>query len=192
MSQASSDATPYGFAYRAALYASWDAQLRDKTRFFAAAAVTNKILAAAVRIRFPRPLSRSAGEILDSLGSSLEKDNLRLAERLNAGRRTGPLLDERMVEMEQGWVDRFLQETALEAPKTMRRVTAELDALLNLITPWSLCIFLNPAVGGYLRVLRQVRRQVGPPIRFCQQAHRVRIGQRLISCIRAGGIFPAG
>jgi hypothetical protein len=163
-------------------------QLREKTRFFAAASVTNQMLAAVARMTFPKRLSRNAVEILDDLGQSLQKANQRLAERVNAERRWDILLDGRIVEIEQSLVERYIEQTARTAPGTARRVIAELDALLTWVTPSPLFDSLFPSVCGYLSVLRSVRRQVGSPIRFALQAHRVRIGQQLIARIRTGSI----
>jgi hypothetical protein len=176
----------YGFENRAKLYAAWDRQLGEKTRFFAAASVTNHVLAGAVRLAFPKRLSHSAATILGSLGDSLEISNRQLAKRVLGERRSGVHLDERMVEVEQSLVERFLERTADAEPNALRQAIAEYDVLLNLQAPWSICGSVFPGIGGYLAALRRVRGRVGPPLRFVQLAHRILIGQQLIAGIREG------
>jgi hypothetical protein len=170
------------------LYACWDRQLREKTRFFAAASLTNHVLAAMARMTFPTSLSPSACAILDCLGTALEPSNRSLAGRLLQERCCGTGLDRRIVEFEQSLVERFLARTAIAVPGHLHVVTEEIDGLLNLQAPWSICERLFPAVCGYLTVLKHVRGQVKPRIQFAQQGHRVRIGQQLIAGIRGGMI----
>jgi hypothetical protein len=178
----------YGFERRVELYAGWDRQLREKTRFFAAASLTNRVLAAMARMTFPTSLSPGACGILDSLGAALELSNRSLVSRLLEEQCCGTVLDRRLVEFEQSLVERFLSQTAIAAPGNLRVVTGEIDGLLNRQAPWSICDKLFPTVCGYLAVLKHVRGEVKPPIQFAQQDHRVRIGQELIACIRGGTI----
>jgi hypothetical protein len=184
--------SPYRFDQRAELYAEWDQQLCAKTRFFAAASVTNRVLGALTRMAFPLRLSLGAGELLERLGASLERRNRCFAERLSTEERSGALLDTWMVQSEQQRVEGFLKEWAVIWPAHMRRVTAELDEILNWDFPCSLWNALLPSVSGYFSVLRLARHEVGAPIEFAQQAHRVRIGQVLIEAIRGEEIALPG
>jgi hypothetical protein len=181
---------PYRFEQRADMYARWDRQLRGKTRFFAAASVTNRVLGVLVRVTFPMRLSLSAGGVLDDLGRLLEDGNRTLAENVATERRGGVVLDEYMVNTEQSWVSRFLTQTAIAAPITMQRVTAELDGMLNKSMHWSICN-LVPSVCAYLHVLRRVRCLVAAPLQFRHQSHRVHIGQQLLASIRGGAFISA-
>jgi hypothetical protein len=178
----------YRFEQRAELYADWDRQLRAKTRFFAAACLTNRVLGVLARMAFPVRLSAGAVELLEKLGASLEPGNRSLAMRVRAGKRSGALLDAWMVQIEQRRVESFLDGWGALRPTTVRRVTAELDGVLNWNVPCSLCCNLLPSLSGYLGVLRLVRSEIGPRIEFARQAHRVRIGQELIEGIRDGEI----
>jgi len=171
------------FQTRAALYGRLDAHLRQKTRFFGAAALTNQVLAYLASARSGLLCSPATANWLCSIGACLEARNIRLADRIGRRYFAGAALDQQLVSVEQSMV-----EDALKAARGAQRgnytaTLAEMNALLN-DRLWPALFWPRSEVRGYARILATVRSDLGSPIEFSQQRHRETIGTALIAALR--------
>lgn len=170
------------FERRSALYSRLDWQLREHTRFFAAAALINTVLAMlfAVRpaIRPPRTF-----HFLNEVGAALETDNLAYAREI-AGYTPGATLDYALVCAEQARLQRYVRAHQVQRPGQWESVRTELNALLN--DRYAAALFVGWCTGTrrLYRVLQEVRERVGTALDFGIESHRIRIGLRLIEHIR--------
>jgi hypothetical protein len=170
------------FARRSVLYTRCDAKLRDHTRFFAAAALVNAVLArhfgVLPAIRAPRSLT-----FLSDVGTALEIDNLIYAQRISRGA-PGATLDHALVRAEQGRLQRYVRAHQRQCPQEWESIRSELNGLLNDRYAGSFLSRWCKGSGGLSRVLRQVRGQVCMELDFADETHRIRIGLGLIDQIR--------
>jgi hypothetical protein len=170
------------FSRRSALYTRCDARLRHHTRFFAAAATINAVLAKHFEflstVRAPRSLS-----FLSEVGAALEADNLHYA-RLIGLRAPGGVLDEALVRAEQRRLQDYVRAHQAQRSQKWTVIRGELNGLLNIryagafLSRWWQC------GGSLLRVLRDVRGQLCSDLDFADESHRIRIGLGLIEHIR--------
>ena len=183
------------FRYRVLLYRQWDRQLFQRTRFFAAAAVTNVVLAdlfsrAAARIW----LAPATQAFLLDAGRVLQALNTQIADELTGCCVPIGELDARLVSIEQSALERVLRTLQATDAAAHTVVTAQLDRLLGT----SRCCYLrllhlHPATYVYERVLMRVRRELNRPIRFALQSDREHIGRTVIALLptRPAGL-PGG
>lgn len=169
------------FRRRSVLYTGLDAQLRDHTRFFAAAALINAVLAKVHSPALPSPRSL---RFLDEVGAELETYNLICAREIGRRSPGSALLDHTLVCREQGRLQRHVLAYQAQRPEHWLTIRAELNRLLN---DRSAAAFFARWCGDAERVsraLREVRGHLGTELDFAAESHRVRIGLQLIAHIR--------
>jgi hypothetical protein len=170
------------FQRRAALYSRLDGKLCDHTRFFAAAALVNRILAVLFEalpfFRFPRSF-----EFLSLVGAELETQNLAYAREIWQGMRCSAL-DQTLVCAEQARLQRYVNRNEARRPRQWEEIRRELNGMLNERYASRLFCGWGYAGARVYRVLYEVRRHVGTTLYFGMETHRVRIGLGLIDQIR--------
>jgi hypothetical protein len=166
------------FDRRSALYALLDRELFSRTRFFAAAALTNAVLAQFFRFA-PRSRARPIYHVLNNIGSMLEAANVQFARNVRCQLATGERLDHYLVTCEQRLVQGYLD--AHDSPNEVR---GELNGLLNESHVASLFSRWLMGCHHYHCILRKIRREMRAPLDFANEVHRVRIGLALIHQIR--------
>jgi hypothetical protein len=165
------------FARRAGLYQQLDLQLRSRTRFFAAAALTNSVLANLFRF-MPKRSLQDTYDLLSEAGAVLETANLAWAWDLVQTAAVADEVDQLFVRREQ----RLLQAFCCRAP-----VDADLNRLLNgrhwalLGAPW-----LGPS-RRFGRILLNVRTELGDCFDFNLESHRVQLGLGIVLDVRVHG-----
>jgi len=176
-----SDSHQEAFDRRARNYLHLDARLAAHTRFFAAAALTNSVLAELCthRARWMW-ISQTTLGTLSTLGGMLETLNLRRADSLDPRADSGASLDASWVEMEQAYVESVLCGWARSCAPRYNRLIAELDRLLLAVANGLLPPRCSPNVRRYEQVLRSVTRAAGRCPRFAICADRISIGKALI------------
>jgi len=169
------------FDRRARNYRHLDARLAAHTRFFAAAALTNSVLAELCthRARWMWISQTTLGTLL-TLGGMLEALNLRRADSLDAQSTSGASLDASFVEMEQAYVESVLCGWARSCAPRHNRLIIELDRLLLAVANGLLPPQCSSNVRRYAEVLRSVTRAAGRCPRFAICADRISIGRALI------------
>jgi hypothetical protein len=169
------------FTRRAWIYQRLDARLFVHTRFFAAAALTNKVLAELCvhRARWIW-ISQTTLNTLMTLGGLLEVINLRRADRIESQSGAAGGLDASFVEMEQTYVESVLREWARHCAPRHNRLITELDRLLQTVAKGFLPLQCSPDVRRYEQVLRSVSRTTGRCPSFASCADRISIGNALI------------
>ncbi|MDP9011523.1 MAG: hypothetical protein M3O41_02480 [Pseudomonadota bacterium] len=169
------------FERRSALYARLDAQLRDRTRFFAAAALINTAFARLFGLLsvVHAPCSFN---FLNEVGAALEVDNIDYARSI-ANRTPGPALDHALVCAEQSQLQHHVRAHQARRPHQWEFIRHQLNGLLNQRYAASFTRWCH-ASEKIVRVLREVRGHVGRELEFGTEAHRVRIGLTLIEHIR--------
>jgi hypothetical protein len=165
------------------LYARLDHRLRQKTRFFGAAFLTNRVLGYLAPVRRSLSISEPTCHWLAGLGELLEAANLALVSMVETAALEGLSLDAAIVAHEQSIVAQALREAHAVQPALYERMMSELDLLLNTATRPAL-LRLSTDVNRYCRVLSTVRRQLACPIEFALQRHREIIGMALIQSLR--------
>jgi len=175
------DSHQEAFDRRARNYLQLDARLATHTRFFAAAALTNSVLAELCthRARWMW-ISQTTLGTLSTLGGMLETLNLRRADSLDPRADSGASLDASWVEMEQAYVESVLCGWARSCAPRCNRLIAELDRLLLAVANGLLPPRCSPNVRRYEQVLRSVTRAAGRCPRFAICADRISIGKALI------------
>lgn len=180
------------FKRRARLYSELDRRLRPETRFYAAAALTNIVLAQlCIHRRGCVGLSCSTLTYLARLGGHLEQVNVGWAVEIARGRYPASTvqemsagipvgLDTALVRVEQAIVERHLGELGQADAPHHSRVVRQIDRILNWAPHW--LSFLPGAHGtqAYGQVLRRVAMDVGRSLRFAVRDDRIRIGLALI------------
>ncbi len=165
------------FTRRASLYQEVDLLLRSQTRFFAAAALTNSVLALLFRC-VPQHSLQDAYVLLCEAGAVLESANLRWAQELTQAVPDVSELDQLLIRREQHLLQVFCSR---EAART------DLNCLLNgrhwavLGAPW-----LGPS-RRFGRILLKVRRGLGGGFDFNLEPHRVQLGLEIVRDMRAHG-----
>lgn len=172
------------FERRSACYAFLDGQLREHTRFFAAAALVNDVLARFFRVSSPRKTLHSF-RFLTEAGAALERSNLIFAAQIHRSLRLSGV-DRVLVCAEQRQLQRCLRAHHLENPREWAAARGELNRLLN---DWYLSSFVCQwcvASNNVGRALRIVRGRIGTDLDFAAESHRVHIGLALIDIVRQG------
>ena len=167
----------FDFGRRALWYRSLDLELRAKTRFFGAAALTNRVLARLYENRLNTALPLS-GRLLMRLGTELERFNTDLAASVRGSEQRGRTLDRRLVCAEQ----RVAQIHWLAERRNRDRplVERELNGFLNQSHVSCLLARLWKDSHEYCTVLASLRARMGSPLDFAVESHRVDIGCALI------------
>jgi hypothetical protein len=170
------------FERRSVLYARYDAQLREQTRFFGAAAVVNEVLARLFAfmptIRAPRCLG-----FLNEVGAALEADNV-LYARVISWSKSSYALDHALVCAEQARLQRYISAHQAQQPRQWESTRRELNGLLN--DQYAASFFAPWCEGKRVlsQVLQDVRGNLGAKLDFAVESHRIRIGMKLIEYIR--------
>jgi hypothetical protein len=173
--------SPYEqFAQRAHRYRCLDEQLATRTRFFAAAALTNSVLAE-LCVHPARWLWISCDSIvaLAALGGRLERANLERVRHIRHDTRSSMWLDCSFIEMEQVLVESVLHGWAQSCAPRYHRFISELDRIFHAVAA-GLPLRGSPDVRRYVRVLRSVTEKSGRYLSFASRNDRVRIGKALI------------
>ncbi len=172
---------PYAeFSRRARAYSRLDERFAPHVRFFAAAALTNAVLAelATHRARWIC-ISRTTMGALVTLGGLLEAINLRGAERLELATASSGL-DAAFVEMEQSYVESVLRDWSRRCAPRHQQLISELDLLLRVVATGGMPLPGSANVRRYARVLRAVTAACGRCPSFASCDDRMRIGTALI------------
>jgi hypothetical protein len=168
------------FDRRACTYQRLDERLGARTRFFAAAALTNRVLAELCvhRARWLW-ISRESIVALAALGAILEQFNLQRAQDIRHKMQSSTELDFSFVQMEQALVETVLLRWARSDISRYQRLIAELDRVLCAAAA-SLPIRGSLSVRRYARVLRLLTGTSGRCLSFGSRSDRISIGQALI------------
>jgi hypothetical protein len=173
------------FEQRRRIYSQLDAQLYSRTRFFAAAALTNAVLAQLFRF-LPRRSLSSVYRLLNEGGAVLEAANVQFAHDLPRRSGSDRELDRFLVCSEQRRLQTFLDARVDNADCHWLSIRGELNRLLNgqhCASPGSRWLAQSREYGG---ILHNVRTRLGMPLDFAAESHRVHIGCGLIGHIRQG------
>jgi hypothetical protein len=180
------------FQRRARLYADLDRRLSPETRFYAAAALTNMVLAQlCVHRRGCIAVSCSTLLYLARLGECLEHVNVGWAVRIARGRYPSAALeaisggspaglDSALVSLEQAMVDRHLAQLGNTDARSHSHVVRQIDRILNWAPRGLHFLPKVPCAHAYGEVLRRVTREVGRSLRFALREDRIRIGLALV------------
>jgi hypothetical protein len=174
------------FERRAALYASLDGEICDRTRFFAAASLINSVFSRLFLFLSARHAARCL-IFLSEAGAALEIANQAFIREIN---RQDPAtsLDHVLVCAEQDRLQQCVQAWQAMHPHEWQVVRLELNRLLNDRCAVAIFSHLGKGNGKVCGVLGEVRRQLGAKIDFAVRNHRVCIGARLIEHIRRDAI----
>ena len=176
------------FLHRAAQYADLDRKLRTRTRFFAAASLTNQMLE---RLSAPCDsgwsLATECREFLEQVASGTESFALSLAPHIVGSPRRAAFWDPALVKLEQTHVQHRLQYLQSLAPAGHALTLVVLDRLINPRHLESVVVKGWPGGELYLTALQQVRERLGRRLQFCLQSDRELIGRALIEVIRSRG-----
>ena len=176
------------FERRCNLYAHYDAQLCDRTRFFAAAALVNQVLArlcAGVR-----PINSAPSlSFLNEAGAVLEHANRAFASQLSR-RGSKSTIDHALVCAEQGHLQCYVLAYQAQRPQRWQLIRSELNRLLNKRRAASLFCRWWGSAGILARALSEVRGQLCVQLDFADESHRISIGMKLIEKIRFDGSTP--
>ena len=176
----------YGqFARRADTYQGLDECLGAHTRFFAAAALTNRVLAELCAHPARRLwISSDSMSALVALGAILEKLNLQRAQEIRGHQQSSAAsLDASLVEMEQAVVESVLLRWAQSGSWCCRSFIAELDRVL-LTAAASPPMRFSASVRRYVQVLRLLTATLGRNLSFGSQSDRTCLGQALVEDAR--------
>ncbi len=177
------------YCRRARLYGAWDHMVAGRTRFFAAASATVRMLAtSAYPVVGSMYVSQDTRAYLGALSSYLESANRRMLNDLQHTGLRGQALDAALVSREQSHVQRHLDAWKAEDPNRYGGMISEVNDMLNggQDSPFA-------TDDAYMSILEAVRRHLGGDINFEDQAHREAIGNALIDHVRAtGGCDVAG
>jgi hypothetical protein len=119
-----------GFCQRSDEYLKMDAQVNDKTRFFAATSAVSQALAGADAIGGEFAFSKPMGGFLETVGSGLERMNQQLIGDIKSGTLAGSDLDGQLVHMEQTKVQGYLDLASKSNPGFSDSIK-EINAALN-------------------------------------------------------------
>lgn len=169
-----------GYRRRASLYRCLDDELRDRTRFFAAASVICDVLAALSWSVTRVLLSLEARAFLSTLSGDLERLNVRIACAIRAGRLAVGGLDGRIVAIEQAYVQRQLVRLRARASGPLD----DFNRLLN-AEPCRRALALSCSGHLFAVALLQTRRDLARSIDFSRRSDREAIGNGIISAVRA-------
>jgi hypothetical protein len=174
------------FVGRQRLYARLDAEFAADTRFFAAAALINSVLA---RVLFwaPRGPLRHALLFLREAGAVLESANLQFAREIR-GSPGVPALDLYLVTREQKLMQTLLEaevRRGIQGTALIREVNGLLngDSMAGMIS--RLINFSRP----FTTILATIRRETALVLDFSDETHRVQVGLGIIRHIRRGAVY---
>ena len=196
-----------GYCKRAAEYRNYDADpaVREKTRFFAAAAVVSEVNATGdpqisegvagkvigtlgVLGRKAFSISGSTHSALSSIGQELQKLNATTVQDIRDGKLGGPDLDAKLVHLEQSALQGQLDSLKKSDIGKYNTLISEANSILN---PSGLTRLGTKAYSTdsafVTKILDPARKQLGRNIDFTNQQDRELIGNTLVKYIRDGG-----
>jgi len=173
------------FAGRARRYCCLDERFLHRTRFFAAAALTNTVLAelCAHRARWLCVSPKTIGA-LAWLGGRLEAVNVDRASCLDREGGAPRWVDISFIEMEQTVVEAVLRGWAEACSPRYRHLINEVDGLLRAVSSGLLPLRCSGNVHRYTQVLRSVATTAGRCPSFAVREDRINIGKALIAQVR--------
>lgn len=175
------------FSERAQRYWAWDRSVQATTRFFGAAALTNEVLAfGCARLEARMMVSRSSFGLMAALSRRLERMNgalLRRARQQPSGYAAASL-DAELVWTEQCLVERQLERWRVQAPRLLPALVMQMSRIIEVGTA-EVSFVGSASCSFYLRVLRDLRMQLGRPLQFAALMDRYRIGLALANAMRA-------
>jgi hypothetical protein len=171
------------FERRSALYTRLDAQLYDRTRFFAAAALINVVLRQHFAV-IPAVHSRASFAFLKEVGTALENANLQYARECGPCIPSRRTVDHALVRAEQRLFQCYVEAYRVHRPRQWEAIRSELNELLNYRRAALLFARWGKGVRCVSLVLREVRRDLGTTLDIATESHRIRIGMKLIELIR--------
>jgi hypothetical protein len=177
------------FERRAELYRQVDSQLRSRTRFFAAAALINTVLAQLFCYIPDRALGNAYG-LLCEAGAALEAANLKWVTVLGDHTRVRSELDQILVRGEQRLLQSFLDTAQSTHRWSTIPISEDLNRLMN-HRHWAL--LGAPCLGHsrrFLRILESVRASLGHCFDFTMEAHRVELGLEIVCDVRRRELRP--
>jgi hypothetical protein len=178
------------FASRAALYENWDARLRERTRFFAAAALINAALVEwCSHPLIPESAFTAAMGFLAGLGTHLQVLNVATAERIESGHWGADESDITLITLEQTSAEKLLQQLALTDQHGHGRVIRQLDRLLYCLgRAWRVALSsCGPSIVLLGHAVRTAQIARKAPISFVSMSDRIDIGKALVRLLRRPG-----
>jgi hypothetical protein len=169
------------FHRRSALYSDIDSGCRHQTRFFAAAALVNNVLADLFAFG-PLGQTRCSFDFLSEVGAALETANIAFAREIGCHYHAAAL-DRPLVCAEQARLQRHIQALRAQHPAHWDKVRRELNSLLNdrHAACWLLRCYRK--YSAFWRGLRKARRLSGIELDFAIEQHRINIGLALIETV---------
>jgi hypothetical protein len=174
------------FQQRHVVYLRLDEQLGSRTRFFAAAALTNAVFARLFQLVPGHSLSHVYHFLADA-GTILEAANLQFARELPQRSGNGVALDQYLVCSEQRRLQTLLNTSMAHADSHWRSTRRDLNHLLNEQPLLALGASCSASSRHYYWALQKVREHLGAPLDFANETHRINIGLGIIRHIRSGG-----
>jgi RHS repeat-associated protein len=182
--------TGSGFCQRATEYGKIDAQVHNKTRFFAGASAVSQSLAGADAGFGEFAFSKQTGDLLEIIGHSLRTVNLKAVSDIKSGAMhgAGPELDAKLVHMEQTEVQKQL-DTARQfiSPGLFDYMMGEINKALNPSGLEKLAGTVFSTDAAMAKVFDDVRKELHHDIDFRNQGDREAMGNAIIKHIRDTG-----
>jgi hypothetical protein len=176
------------FAARAALYEDWDRRVHTRTRFFAAAALTNAALVELCSRQMLVRITCAAGlDFLARLGGQLQTFNVALAEKIERGRWRAACADATLVMLEQATVEMLLGKFSSADERAYGRVIRQLDRLLYCLgrAPFDGLSSCGPSIGMLSRGVRIALPGPRQRVSFASLRDRVAIGRAIVCLLRS-------
>lgn len=179
------------FCQRAAEYGFLSDFVTGQTTFFSAAEAASRAMADVSAHQGPvslSPVSYETAYFLDFIGRDLEKLNQAAAMYIKMNPSlSGPSLDKLMVQIEQGEVQRLLDNLQSSDHAKYDRVISEVNGILNPGRFGKVAEKRFPTDAAYAQVLDRVRDDLGGKIDFSKQRDRVAIGNAMVQHLREPG-----
>jgi hypothetical protein len=173
------------FARRARLYGQLDRRLEGYTRFFAAAALTNSVLAELCAFRARQLwLSGQTISALLALGGILERVNVDRARSIEGEGMAPQSLDESYIQMEQSTVEATMRDWSLTSTSRYQQLITELDRVLRAVGAGVVPFRSSVSIRLYADVLRAVTIASGRSLSFARCDDRINIGKALVQSAR--------
>lgn len=168
-----------GFCQRTVFYLRLHREFGEHTAFFGVAAITTAGLATLYGPGQRHRYSPETWDFMSGLSGDLAERAITTANRLRRGTK-GLGLTRQLLEREQSHVGQVLADLRRREPVLYTRLIGEIDQTLNPDDPLVLAaINSQPFFATYLAAIAEVRDDVGVPVRFDLQTHRVAVGMAL-------------
>jgi hypothetical protein len=174
------------FAARAVLYRDWDGELRARTRFFAAAALTNAALAECCTSLFVRLACRSALDFLCLLGERLLHLNLELARAVPYHEGALRERDDIWIKLEQLSVECLLRQLCRVNRPLAARIITQIDVLLWCLAHRVGRNHYGPGAEALSMVISRLSYGHARRLSFGSLTDRIAIGSSLIGLTHRG------